>query len=151
MSNIVASPIPSMNTPAIDMVRKLENMALKFPQVNINTDHVIHGGMYARTIMIPAGVLLTGALIKVATVLIVSGDVIVYMDSETVKLCGYNVFSASANRKQAFLAITDVYITTVFPTEASTVTEAEEQFTTESNKLMSRSEVNNNRITITGE
>ena len=35
-------------------------------QVPIETRHVLHAGMYARTICIPAGVLITGALVKVA-------------------------------------------------------------------------------------
>jgi hypothetical protein len=136
-----------MSNIAIDTVRQLEDIALTLPQVSIDTQHAFHAGMYARTIMIPATVLLTGALIKIATLLIVSGDALVYMDGKAEELHGYNVFSASANRKQAFMALTDTYLTMVFPTEAKTVEEAEAQFTDEADKLMSR--IGNNEITIT--
>src|SRR3954451_13515341 len=59
--------IDTMSPAAIDQVRRLEDAALQLPQVAIETGHVLHAGLYARTIQIPAGVLLTGALIRIAT------------------------------------------------------------------------------------
>ena len=38
----------------IDKVRRLEANLKAMPQVAIRTEHLIHGGMYARTIRIPA-------------------------------------------------------------------------------------------------
>ena len=38
---------------AIDKVRRLEANLKEMPQVAIRTEHLIHGGMYARTIRIP--------------------------------------------------------------------------------------------------
>lgn len=135
----------------IDTVTALQDIIIQTPQAEIETSHIIHGGMYTRTIKIPAGVLLTGALIKVATVLIVQGDVLVYVGDKSVELHGYNVFAASANRKQVFMAMSDVYLTTVFPTSAKTVEEAENEFTDEANLLLSREQTDNNTIIITGE
>jgi hypothetical protein len=128
-----------MNDDSVNKVRSLESLSLKsLPQVEINTSHIIHGGMYARTIMIPAGVMLTGALIKIATLLIVQGNVLVYIGDETIELSGYNVLPASANRKQAFLAKTDTYITMIFPSNAKDVETAEMEFTDEADILISR-------------
>lgn len=135
---IARNSLPMMTDDAIDKVRVFENCALQFPQVDIRTAHTFHAGIYARTIMIPAGTVLTGALIKIATVLIVSGDVTVYIGDETIDLYGYHVLSASAHRKQAFVAHTDTYLTMVFSTKATTVEEAEEEFTDEAHKLISR-------------
>ena len=42
-------------------VRALEAQVQALPQVQIPTDHVIHAGLYARTIRIPVDVILTGA------------------------------------------------------------------------------------------
>src|SRR4051794_1306213 len=129
--------IPAMSEVAIDNVRQLESFTTTMPQIDIETSHALHAGMYARTIMIPAGVLITGALIKIATLLIVQGDVIIYIDGEAKQLNGYNVFAASANRKQAFIAQTDTYLTMVFPSAAQTVEQAEEEFTDEHHLLLS--------------
>lgn len=130
--------IPSMTPTAIDRVRRLERLSGEMPQVSIETLHTFHAGMYARTVRVPAGVLITGALIKIATVLIVSGDAIMYGDGGAVEISGYNVLSASANRKQAFLALTDTYLTMLFPSEAKSIDEAECEFTDEIDLLASR-------------
>lgn len=137
--SVVRRHLPAMNDDSVNKVRSLESLSLKsLPQVEINTSHIIHGGMYARTIMIPAGVMLTGALIKIATLLIVQGNVLVYIGDETIELSGYNVLPASANRKQAFLAKTDTYITMIFPSNAKDVETAEMEFTDEADILISR-------------
>ena len=62
--------IKPMTPAALDAVYRLEDEILKLPQIDMETHHVIHGGMYARTITVPAGVVTTGALIKKATILI---------------------------------------------------------------------------------
>ena len=144
-------PLPASDEKAIDNVKFLEAVSKRLPQVPIHTDHVLHGGMYARTILIPKETVLTGALIKVPTMLIIQGAVIVYMDGVPVLLDGYNCFYADAHRKQAFWAKSDTYVTMVFATSARTVEEAEEQFTDEFNALMSRSKTASNHVTITEE
>jgi len=135
----------------IEKVRVLSDICSKLPQLDINTSHIIHGGMYARTIKILTGTVLTGALIKVGTILIVQGDVAVFINDKSIEMHGYNVFAASANRKQAFVALSDVYLTTVFPTTAKTVKEAEDEFTDEAGLLLSRQQQDTNHVIITGE
>ena len=143
--------LPVTSESSMAKVRILEAAILKEPQISIHTHHVIHGGVYARTIMIPAGAILSGALIKVATTLIISGDVLVYMGDESIELHGHNILAGSAGRKQAFVAITDAYLTMMFKTQARTVAEAEEEFTDEAPRLMSRSADAKNTIIITEE
>lgn len=153
MSNVVEfkSRVPAMTSQAIANVTVLESNLRELPQVAIATHHVLHGGMYTRTIRIPAGVMLTGALIKVATTLVVNGDVTVYLGDASVRVHGYNVLAASANRKQAFYAHADTYLTMSFATAAKTVEEAEAEFTDEADNLMSRQPDAINEIIITGE
>lgn len=148
---VTENRIPAMSDQAIEKVRKFEMEVLKLPQINIATYHVLHAGMYVRTVMVPAGCTITGALIKVATVLIVAGHAKVFLDNETAEMSGYNVLAASENRKQAFYAITDIWLTMVFPSKAKTAFEAEDEFSAEAGLLMSRKDGAINRITITGE
>ena len=143
--------IPAMSPEAIDKVRRLEAVVLVMPQTSIVTDHVIHGGMYSRTVMIPAGTVITGALIKIPTLLIVQGDATVYIGDEPMVLSGYNVVPAAAGRKQAFVAHTDTWLTMIFPSDAKDVGLAEEQFTDENYLLASHRDTEINNITITGE
>ena len=81
MTALVASGLhlPAMPAEAIERVRRLEGALAELPQVEIATAHLFHAGVYARTIRIPAGVALTGALIKVSTVLIFSGHATVLL------------------------------------------------------------------------
>lgn len=123
---------------------------MQAPQLPIATHHVIHGGLYARTIRIPAGTLLTGAEIKRATLLIFNGHASIAVDDGTIELVGYHVLPASAGRKQAFLAHADTDLTMIFPTAAMTVEACEAEFTDEAHLLMSRHS-DRNTVTITGE
>lgn len=143
--------IGTMSDYAIDRVRALEEITSAMDQAEITTWHVLHSGMYSRTIKIPGGVLLTGVLVKVPTILVVNGDVAVYANEQEVRVTGYAAIPASANRKQAFYAHADTWLTMVFSTSATTVQEAEDEFTNEAHALMSRHEDAINYFNLTGE
>lgn len=129
--------LPAMTQEAIDKARMIEEIVLSCNDpVEFPTEHLIHGGMYARTLHMKAGELMTGALIKVGTILIVSGDCAVFIGEETIELRGYSVLPGSAGRKQVFLAHTDLSMTMLFPTNAKTVEQAEKEFTDEYAMLM---------------
>lgn len=132
--------LPVMGQSEVDGVRELEAAAMRLPQVHIPTDHAFHAGMYARTIKIPAGVALTGAQIKIPTILIISGDTLVYGENGATRFTGYHVALGQCGRKQAFYALQDTWLTMLFPTGATTVDEAEKEFTDEYEKLFSRKE-----------
>lgn len=146
------SGLPAMSDVAVDRVRELEKATGAMPQAEISTHHVLHGGLYARTVMIPAGVVITGALIEVATLLILDGDCTVGLgDGRVEHFEGRHVLPASAHRKQAFLARRDTHLTMVFATNAQSVEEAEDEFTREADRLMSRQPNHANTIIVTGE
>lgn len=147
----VAPMLPAMSQGAIEKVSRLEADLLCQPQPALMTHHVLHGGMYSRTIRIPAGGVITGALIKVATTLIVVGDVTVFIGDDEIKLQGYNAIPASAGRKQAFIANADTYLTMIFRTAAKTIEQAEDEFTDEAHMLLSRHQPESNSIVITGD
>lgn len=138
------STIAPMSHAAIDRVREIEAINLLGSQTKLRTEHVLHGGLYARTMAVPQlgpgeACLITGALIKIATLLVSHGDALVYIgDDKPLRLAGYSVIQASAGRKQVFIAQSGFRLTMIFPTSATTVEEAEEEFTDEADMLMSR-------------
>lgn len=100
-------------------------------EADIPIEHFIHEGVYYRTCFVPKDVAIIGALVKIPTTVIVSGNCYVTLGNTIGKLEGYNVIKAEAGRRQAFRAITDTYITMCFRTNSKDVKEAEKEFTDE--------------------
>lgn len=140
LGKIGSLEIHGMPEDKISKVRNFKSEVEKLPQIELETIHTFHAGMYARTLMMPAGVMMTGALIKIATILIIAGEGIVYTSDGAKEYSGYNVVSGMAGRKQAFLARTDTYMTMLFPTKSSTIAEAEAEFTDETHLLLTNRE-----------
>lgn len=132
--------IAPMSDAALAKIAVFEAALGALPQVEIQTEHLIHAGMYARTIKIPAGVGIAGVLIKIPTILIVSGHAAMHLDGKQIELKPYCVIKGSRHRKAAFVAISETFMTMVFPTNAKTVYDAEQEFTDEGDNLMSRKE-----------
>ncbi|WP_278935822.1 hypothetical protein [Parasutterella excrementihominis] len=130
--------VPALSAETLDRVRQFENALEKCPQVEINVESVLFAGIYARTIKIPAGVVITGALLQVPTVLQISGRCILNLGEQAAEINGYAVFKADAGRKQVIYALTDTFVTASFATTAQTVEEAENEATAEAEKLTTR-------------
>lgn len=143
--------IAVMSESAIEKVRLVQNAMLELPQVDLPVHHILHGGLYSRSLVIPAGVAIAGAFIQVPTTLVVSGNVTVYANDKAYEINGYQVLVASAGRKQLFVAHTDTNMTMTFATDAKTIEDAENQFTSEPELLASRSYEHLNTTIITGE
>lgn len=152
MTQVVVSGnhLPTMSDDEIAVARRLEEEVRQMPQIEMPTDHVLHGGMYARTVMLPAGHVLVGVVVQVETIVIFNGVADVLTGPDVVRLEGYQVIPASAFRKQVYVAHEDCHITAVFATNAQSVTEAEEQATNEASSLLSRRHGSENRITLLG-
>ena len=131
------SPLSLMASP--EAVRALEHHMLQLPQVDLDTQHLVHGRMYARTILIPAGVMLTGALTNCDNICVVHGDISVTTDDGTVRLTGFHVIPARAGAKRAGIAHDDTYWTMICHTDKLEVNEIEDEITSESHLLQSRS------------
>ncbi|HVW77448.1 MAG TPA: hypothetical protein VHB45_07535 [Alloacidobacterium sp.] len=143
----------ALSSTAPDILEKLyaiQERALKHEPLAIHTEHVIHAGMYARTITMPPNTWLIGALIKRATLVITVGSGRVLIGHDWADIDGYQVLPATANRKQIFVSRGPLIITMLFPTKAKTVEEAEAEFTDEAELLLSRRQ-DCNTVVITGE
>ena len=131
---------PVTGPEALRKTRDFEAFSLTQPQVEIETQSVLHAGTYCRTIRIPAGVAITGALVKIETVLIVSGSMLMTAGDKCLELEGYSVIRCPSGRKQIMLARSDCFVTMIFATSAKTTAEAEDEFTDEAERLMTRRE-----------
>lgn len=129
--------LPSTQHP-LEAVRGLEAALMQLPQIDLNTKHVVFGKMCARTIYIPAGVALTGALTRCDNICVVSGDIIVTTDEGSKRLSGFNVIPAKAGAKRAGYAIADTYWTTIWFTELTDIRAIEDEMTEESGMLQTR-------------
>lgn len=120
-------------------VRQLEQHLLATQeQIDLKYEHVLWAGVYDRTVLVPAGRVITGAPVKIETLLTLVGDVIVGLDGNEKRYTGFAKIRAAAHRMGVFTAITDTFISMSFATEAKTVAEAEAQFTDEAHRLASR-------------
>jgi len=127
-----------MSPQMLAVVNEAEHAVGRLPQIAIATEHLFHGGMYARTVRIPAQSVITGTLLNIPTILIIHGNAKVLTNAGWIEIEGYAVLPGSAGRKQAFVALSTVEMTMVFPTQAKTVEDAERECTDEFEKLISR-------------
>lgn len=125
-------------TPNIAAVRELENQLLQLPQVDLRTEHLVHSGMSARTTLIPAGTVLTGALTNCDNICVVCGDITVTTDEGPQRLTGFHVIKANAGAKRAGVAHADTWWTTFHLTDLTDIAAIEDEMTVESQKLQTR-------------
>lgn len=116
-------------------------MVASLPAADAVTEHVLHGGMYARTMRLQAGVVLMGALVKLETVLVLNGMVDVFAGEGWTRIGGYNVLAGEAMRKQVFVTRSAVEMTMIVATAAKTVDEVERELTDQFEQLMTRGEL----------
>jgi hypothetical protein len=140
--------VPAASLEALETIGGVEKKMRAMPQIHLHTDHVLHAGMYARTIHLAARVAITSVLIKIPTVIVVHGTCRVYAGAWA-DIEGYCVIPASADRKMIYVTSAPTDITMIFPSKAKTVEEAEREFTEESELLLSR-HCKDDTITITG-
>ena len=88
MTEIIIAEIPPNTSGELEaMAAGVEEMRAA-PQVEIRTRSFIHAGMYCRTCLVPKGVAIVGALIKIPTVIMVTGDFAMTCGGRTVRLKG---------------------------------------------------------------
>jgi hypothetical protein len=91
----------------------LEAELLKLPQVEMPVDHDFCNGLYARTMHIPAGTVLTGAIHREESFFLVrKGELIVSTDNGPRTLVSGDMSISKIGTKRAGIALTDVEVTT---------------------------------------
>lgn len=139
---IVTGQLPTLSKEDMEVMDDVIAEVKKLPPVDISVEQFFHAGMYVRTCFIPAGCVIVGALIKIPTVVHVSGHCKVSVGSKTAEINGFMALKADAGRRQAFLAIEDTCVTMSFATQAKSFSEAEKEFTDEYELLTTTKGVN---------
>ena len=94
-------------------IYRLEGALLQLPQVDMPVKHEFCAGLYARTMHIPAGTVLTGAVHREESFFLVrKGDLIVSTDTGPKRLVAGDMSISRVNTKRAGIALTDVEVTT---------------------------------------
>lgn len=126
--------------PSVDAVRRLEDLLLQCPQIDLHTHRMVHGGVAARTIFIPAGTVLTGALTNLDNTCVLYGDITVTTDDGPKRLTGFNVLPATAGAKRAGVAHSDTWWVTIHRTDLTDLDAIEDEMTGESAMLQTRTQ-----------
>lgn len=121
-----------------EAILRLEDEVLKLPQVNLGTTHVLSGGCYARSILVPAGCVLTGATHKKDHINVVQGDITVSTDGGMRRLTGQHTFATRAGMKRAGYAHSETIWTTIVHTDKTVVDEIEADIVLEPERLQTR-------------
>lgn len=113
MSNVTIQKIEKQVPEAHLPIYRLEAELLKLPQVEMPVDHAFCNGLYARTMHIPAGTVLTGAVHKEESFFLVrKGELIVSTDSGPRTLGPGDMSISKIGTKRAGIALTEVEVTT---------------------------------------
>jgi len=121
-----------------DRVQTLEDCILQVPQIDLKTAHELSGGVYARTIYIPAGTVLTGASHKKDHINIVQGDITVSTDDGMKRMTGQHVIPTKAGMKRVGFAHADTIWTTLCATNLTGIEEIEAELVDEPERLQTR-------------
>lgn len=99
--------------PAHAPIYRLEAELLKHPQVEMPVEHDFCAGLYARTMHIPAGTVLTGAVHREACFFLVrKGSLVVTTDAGARRVEAGEMLNSAAGTKRAGVALSDVVVTT---------------------------------------
>ena len=94
-------------------IYRIEQYLLSLPQVEIPVDHQFVNGLYARSVTIPAGVILTGAVHKDECFFIVrTGRILITTDEETIEAKAGFMAASMAGSKRLGLALEESTVTT---------------------------------------
>lgn len=103
-----------INIPTRKQIEELEKYVLKLPQVDMPVTHDFCSGLYIRTLFIPAGTLLTGAVHKEENYLFVrAGDIVVWTEQGMQRLFAGSMIKSSVGCKRVGFAIKDTVLSNV--------------------------------------
>jgi len=111
--NSVATKCETGVNPKHLPIYRIEQYLLTLPQVEMPVDHQFAHGIYARSITIPAGVMLTGAVHKDECFFIVrTGRILLTTDDEPIEAKAGYMAASKAGSKRLGYALEETTVTT---------------------------------------
>tara|TARA_R110000868_G_scaffold323523_1_gene584446 strand:- start:65 stop:514 length:450 start_codon:yes stop_codon:yes gene_type:complete len=124
--------------PTLAQILALENDVLKLPQIDLKTTHALSGGVYARTMFVPAGTVYTGATHKKDHVNVFQGDITVWTEGGMKRFTGQHVIESKAGAKRTGYTHSDTSWTTICATDKTDIEEIESDLVEEPEQLQTR-------------
>lgn len=121
--------------PSMDKILKFEEELGKLPQVDLQTQHSVTGGVYARTVLIPAGCAVVGAIHSKDHISVFIGDVTCTTDEGMKRMTGHHVFPCKSGIKRVVYAHINSIWTTCIKTDETELDKIEKDCTIEYQKL----------------
>lgn len=110
-------------------IAEVEKKMLEMPSVPIPVEHLFSKGVYARTMTVPHGTLLTGKIHKHKNLNIISkGDVSFFSVDGSVRVQAPYIFVAEPGTKRIIYAHSETVWTTIHGTELTDLEEIEAEF-----------------------
>ncbi len=114
---LLTPPLPLPHVPTREQIERFEQALLALEDqgagVVIDAEHHFADQLVARTILIKAGTILTGAAHKSEHLNIASGDITVWTEAGMRRLTGHHVIPSLPGAKRVGYAHADTYWTTV--------------------------------------
>jgi hypothetical protein len=125
--------------PFRERIMELQSVMKELPGEEISIDHVLGGGMYARTMHAKAGTLLIGKIYKKEQIIVMSSGVHEFRSETLGGLLDVPcVFKSPAGSKRVGYCHTDVVWTCIVKTDATTIEEAEKDIYADSYEELDR-------------
>jgi hypothetical protein len=154
-SQPVTFPCPTLVPASPSSIVKVNQLAVaikeKLQPCPFKTEHLVHGGIYTRTVRLPDDAVCAAVLYKVPSTLIIEGDCDVFDNGDLMRVSGYTVLPGCAGRKIAFVTRSAVKMSMMFATSLTDVAEIQKQFTDEWELLVPLSKADEHVVLITGE
>ena len=119
-------------------VQALKKAVLALPQTQIDLQHHLAGGIYARTGFIPAGTVIVGCTHKKDHISILMGDASLTLDEGVQRVTGYTVLPTHAGMTRAIYAHSDCWMTTLCKTDETELDKIEDDLVQDAQALQSR-------------
>lgn len=121
------------NAPALNKVMALEKILEQQDQAEVPFHFIQGGGIAAKTILLKAGTLVTGAMHRFENMNIMSsGDILIVTDGAPIRYMVVDspvIVVSPPGVKRAALVIKDTYWTSLMPTELGDLESVEKHFT----------------------
>ncbi len=128
-----------------DQMLRIEQRILQYPQVDMPTTHDFCDGVYARTMFVPSGTALTGAIHSGENFLFIRhGDITVWTEYGMKRVQGGEMIMSKVGSKRVGLTHADTLMTTVHanPTNETDAQKLWDMFTLPSDVALSYDELN---------
>lgn len=112
--------------PTKEQIKRLQSELVKFPQLELETEHYFSGGMYARKVSRPAGTLIVGKEHKKDHFFMCAkGEIIAWSEKGMVTLLPGDIIESKAGTKRVTLAVKDSVGVTFHRTDKTDLDEIE--------------------------